>query len=111
MATLHAKMVAVVGEPTGKALRGGKTAWSAEQLKQYAIYVTQQKSAAATEMEQLLGAFQAVSLAAQPAAPATAMDALESAMAGLGLGGQKGGRRYRKSRRVRHRHRRTRRHH
>lgn len=110
MATLHEKMVAVVGAPAGRDLRGGKKAWTTEQIKQYAVHVTQQKSAAANEMEQLLGAFQAVSLAEQPTAPATAVDALEAAMARLSVG-QTGGRRHRKSRRARRRHRKTRRHH
>lgn len=124
MATLHEKMrAALMEEPKGKMLRNGKQAWSAEQVKKYATLVSQQKAATANEMDQLLGAFQAVSLAEQPAAapaarPVDPMAQLEAAMAALGMG-QQGGRRHRKSHRKSHRkarrsrkaHRKSRRHH
>lgn len=113
-------MRAALGEePAGHMLRSGKQAWSADQLKRYATHVAQQKTAIASEMDQLLGAFQAVTLAEAPRAAAAAqpidpLAALEQAMAGLGLG-QRGGKRksrrhHRKSQKSRKAQRKSRRH-
>jgi hypothetical protein len=97
--TLHQKMVAVVGAPAGRALRGGKQSWSQDQLVRYAAHVKANEQQHAQEVDALVVALAGLDMAGRD-------DYLAAAMAAMGLGGQGGqggGRRRHRSRRHRSR--------